>query len=267
MSTPKVRAAPSPLPRGGPRKVAKPHFLETFGGRPGCVRFRLAEVRAAAFAFAIAVAAPVAMGANQIYTCTDASGKKLTSDRPIDACSSREQRELNADGSMRRIVPPTPTSDERAEIEARERDAVAERARRQEAIRRDRNLLARFPDEAAHRKARAAALDDVRKALRVSEERVALLTAERKPLMDEAEFYVGKALPGKLRTQLDANDASTEAQRTLGQNQQLEIVRVNKLYDTELERLKKLWLGAQPGSLGGLVGAPAAAAAASSPRK
>ena len=152
-------------------------------------------------------------------------------------------------------------------IEAREREAVAERARRQEAIRRDRNLLARFPDEAAHRKARAAALDDVRKALRLSEERVALLMAERKPLMDEAEFYVGKPLPGKLRTQLDANDASTEAQRTLGQNQQLEIVRVNKLYDAELERLKKLWAGAQPGSLGGPAGAVTAAGPASSPRK
>lgn len=228
---------------------------------------RQVDVRAAFAAFAIAVAATGAVAANQIYTCTDASGKKLTSDRPIDACSSREQRELNADGSVRRIVPPTPTSDERAEIEARERDAVAERSRRQEAIRRDRNLLARFPDEAAHRKARTAALDDVRKALRVSEERVALLTAERKPLMDEAEFYVGKALPGKLRSQLDANDASTEAQRTLAQNQQLEIVRVNKLYDAELERLKKLWAGAQPGSLGGSVGAAVAAGAPSAPRK
>jgi len=228
---------------------------------------RQVDVRAAFAAFAIAVAATGAVAANQIYTCTDASGKKLTSDRPIDACSSREQRELNADGSVRRIVPPTPTSDERAEIEARERDAVAERSRRQEAIRRDRNLLARFPDEAAHRKARTAALDDVRKALRVSEERVALLTAERKPLMDEAEFYVGKALPGKLRSQLDANDASTEAQRTLAQNQQLEIVRVNKLYDAELERLKKLWAGAQPGSLGGSVGAAVAAGPPSAPRK
>jgi hypothetical protein len=94
---------------------------------------------------------------------------------------------------------------------------------------------------------------------------VALLTAERKPLMDEAEFYVGKPLPGKLRTQLDANDASTDAQLTLVQNQQLEIVRINKLYDSELERLKKLWGGAQPGSLGAGVGA--AASAASTPRK
>ena len=264
MNTIKVRAALSRPPRRRSRKAAKPHFLDRLPCHRVGWRSRLTEVRAAVAAVAIAVSATGAMGANPIYTCTDASGKRLTSDRPIDECNSREQRVLNADGSVRRIVPPTPTADERAEIEARERDAVAERSRRHEAVRRDRNLLARFPDEAAHRKARTAALDDARKALRGSDERVALLTVERKPLTDEAEFYVGKALPGKLRTQLDANDASTEAQRTLGQNQQLEIVRINKLYDTELERLKKLWAGAQPGSLSGPAGA---AAAASSPRK
>ncbi len=203
-----------------------------------------------------------AMGASQIYTCTDASGKKLTSDRPIAECNSREQRVLNADGSVRRVVPPTPTADERADQEARDREAAAERATKLDAIKRDRNLLSRFPDEAAHRKARAAALDDVRKALRVSETRLGLLAAERKPLLNEAEFYLGKPLPAKLKTQLDANDASIEAQRMLAQNQQGEGVRINKLYDLELERLKKLWGGAQPGSLGSLSGA-----AASAPRK
>ncbi len=203
-----------------------------------------------------------AMGASQIYSCTDASGKKLTSDRPIAECNSREQRVLNADGSVRRVVPPTPTADERADQEARDREAAAERATKLDAIKRDRNLLSRFPDEAAHRKARAAALDDVRKALRVSETRLGLLAAERKPLLNEAEFYLGKPLPAKLKTQLDANDASIEAQRMLAQNQQGEGVRINKLYDLELERLKKLWGGAQPGSLGSLSGA-----AASAPRK
>ena len=190
-----------------------------------------------------------------IYSCVDASGKKLTSDRPIAECNAREQRVLNADGSVKRIMPPNPTADERAELEARERAAAAERATQQDAIRRDRNLLTRFPNEAAHRKAREAALDDVRKALRLSELRIAALTAERKPLMDEAEFYAGKPLPIKLKSQIDANDASREAQRTLLQNQQLEVVRINKLYDVELERLKKLWTGAQPGSMGVLPGA------------
>ena len=203
----------------------------------------------------VAIAAdPSTTGRAQIYTCTDASGKKLTSDRPIAECIAREQRVLNADGSVRRVMPPTPTADERADQEVREREAAAERATRLDAIKRDRNLLSRFPNEAAHRKARAAALDDVDKALRLSETRLGSLAGERKPLLDEAEFYAGKRLPVKLKTQLDANDASIEAQRMLAQNQKGEGVRINALYDLELERLKRLWGGAQPGSLGGMPG-------------
>jgi hypothetical protein len=193
--------------------------------------------------------APAAAGP-PIYSCVDSSGKKVTSDRPIPECNSRDQRVLNSDGSVNRVMPPTPTADERAEIEARERDALAERALKQEAIRRDRNLLARFPNEAAHRKAREAALEDVRKSLHVSETRLAALAVERKPLMDETEFYVGKPLPLKLKSQLDANDATLEAQRALLQNQQLEMDRINKRYDDELDRLRKLWAGAQPGTIG-----------------
>ena len=219
-------------------------------------------------ALVLALAAPGAFGQSKaIYTCVDAGGKRITSDRPIAACSDREQRELNADGSVKRVVPPTLTSDERAEAETRERAAAAEQAQRIEALRRDRNLMARFPNEAAHNRAREAALEDGRKSVKISEGRLALLATERKPLMDEAEFYVGKPLPTKLRTQLDANDAATDAQRTLIQNQQAEILRVNALYDAELQRLRKLWGGAQPGTLGALPPNTAASAAGPAPRK
>ena len=202
-------------------------------------------------------------GAAQIYSCVDPSGKRLTSDRPIAACSAREQRVLNVDGSVKRMVPPTLTVDERSEFEARERDAAAERARRHEAIRQDRNLVTRFPNESAHRKSREAALDDMRKSMHRLESRLAALASERKPLKDEAEFYVGKPLPAKLKAQFEANDVSAEAQRALMLNQQLEMARIEKLYDAELERLKRLWAGEPPGSLGML----ANAAASSPPRK
>lgn len=197
-----------------------------------------------------------------IYSCVDAAGKRLTSDRPIPECATRDQRVLNPDGSVKKVLPPTPTADERAEQEARDRQAAAARSAQQDAVRRDRNLTNRFPNEAAHTKARIDALDDVRKSVQLSERRMALLAAERKPLMDEAEFYVGKALPSKLKQQLDANDATTEAQRTLIQNQQTEVVRINALFDAELARLRKLWSGAPAGSMGTL----ATAAAASAPR-
>ena len=199
-----------------------------------------------------------------IYSCVDASGKRLTSDRPIAECHDRDQRLLNGDGSVKTIVPPTPTPDERAEAEARERQAITDRMMRQDAVRRDRNLLTRFPNEAAHRKARETALEDSRKSMRRSEVRIDLLAKERKPLLDEAEFYVGKPLPTQLKQQLDANDASVRAQVDLLQNQQAEIVRINALFDVELERLKSLWGGALPGSMGGL---PVSSAASAPPRR
>jgi len=222
---------------------------------------RGARVSAFLAVLGFAAAGGAAWAAPAIYTCIDGNGKRLTSDRPIPECSTRDQRVLNPDGSVKHILPPTPTADERAEQEARERQAASERAQQQDAIRRDRNLMVRFPNEAAHNKARAAALDDVRAAVQLSEKRIAVLTADRKPLMDEAEFYVGKQLPLKLKQQLDANDAAAEAQRSLIQNQQSEIGRINSLYDTELARLKKLWAGAPAGSMGAIPPAPAASVA------
>ena len=194
-----------------------------------------------------------------IYRCIDSSGKALTSDRPIAECANREQRILNPDGSLNRIQPPTPTAEEQASIEARERQAIADAAARRDAERRDHNLMQRYPDEAAHAKGRAKALDDVASSVRISEARITLLKAERKPLLDEAEFYIGKSMPSKLKLALDANDASLEAQESLVLNQKTEVARINALYDVELARLRKLWAGAPAGSLGPVPGTPAPA--------
>jgi len=215
--------------------------------------------------------APAVKAGTGIYTCTDDKGRRLTSDRPIAECSAKEQQLLNRDGSLRAVVPPTLTADERTEKEARERAAAEARTAAADAVRRDRNLMARFPTEAAHNRAREAALDSVRLAAKASEIRLRELAAERKPLLDEAEFYVGKPLPPRLKAAIEANDASAEAQRVAGQGQETELARVNKLYDAELERLRRLWSGSQPGSLGPLPpsAAPASmgsAASAATPR-
>ena len=71
-------------------------------------------MRAGAFVVAavlLGAAAPSAFGAPQgplTYTCVDSKGNKRSSDRPIPECSDREQRVLNKDGSLRRVIPPTP---------------------------------------------------------------------------------------------------------------------------------------------------------------
>lgn len=215
-----------------------------------------------AFALAVLAAAVGALAQPRptpsgIYTCVDDKGKRITSDRPIPECTAKEQRVLNKDGSLKAVHPPTLTADERADKEAKEKKEAEARAAQADAVRRDRNLKARYPSEESHAKAREAALDSVRLAIKNSEQRLKDLTAERKPLLDEAEFYVGKPLPAKLRQAIDANDAATEAQRSSMANQQAEMVRINKFYDSELDRLRRLWAGAQPGTLGPL-DAPAA---------
>ena len=202
-------------------------------------------------------AQPAVAAAGGIYTCIDANGRRLTADRPIPECRTREQRELNQDGSLRKVHPPTLTTEERAEADARERAAAVERSARFDAVRRDRNLVARYPDEAAHQRARMAAADTVRLAIRATDTRLRELAAERKSLDSEAEFYAGKPLPAKLRGQLDANDAALEAQRSSALNQHAELDRINRLYDAELGRLRRLWAGVPPGALGALPTLPA----------
>jgi hypothetical protein len=186
---------------------------------------------------------------DQVFTCVNAAGRALTSDRLIGECMDREQRVLSRDGTLLRIVPASLTADERAEKEAKERKEAAAREARSEAVKRDRNLMQRFPNVAAHQKARDQALEVTQFAITQSEARLADLERERKPLLDETEFYKGKTMPGKLKGQLDANDAATAAQKELLVTQKAEFERASKLYDTELAHLKKLWAGAAPGSL------------------
>ena len=239
-------------------------------------RARVRSIAAAALALPLAwgVAGAEDKTPRSSFTCV-VNGKKLVSDRLIPECNNQEQRELNSDGSLRRIVKPPLTPDEREEMERIELENKAKIAALNDAVRRDRNLMQRYPDEAAHTKAREKALDEFRISEKNSAARIALLLEEKKKLDEERKFYenerVKKPLPTALRQKIDANDAALEAQRSVALNAKTELDRINKNHDAELLRLKKLWGGARAGSLGPLPDtrspavAPAAAVAASKP--
>lgn len=208
-------------------------------------------VRRAAACGALLLATSAGSGAwaaAGIYSCVDSTGKKHTSDRPIPECLDREQRVLNKDGSQKQTVPPRMNADERAAAEERQHQKALAEAAQKDAIRRDRNLMLRYPNEAAHNKAREAVIDELRRGIEASELHLKELQSDRKPLLDESEFYKGKRLPFKLKTKLEANDAQQQAQKDIITQQTAEIARVNALYDAELARLRRLWSGAMPGS-------------------
>ena len=184
------------------------------------------------------------------YTCKDEKGGTITSDRYIPECAYKEQRLLNPDGSLRQVIPPTLTPEEAGQGEAAKRAAREAQAAQNDAIKYDRLLKIRYPNEAAHNKRRESALDSARLAIQSAEARLQALAADRKRLLDEAEFYRGRPMPPTLKQQLYNNEATAGPQRDAIENQQAEMDRINARFDSELSRLRKLWGGAQPGSLG-----------------
>jgi hypothetical protein len=202
-----------------------------------------------------AASGPSPSNAAGIYSCMDARGRRITSDRPIPDCLDREQRVLNKDGSQRKVLPPRQSPQERLLAEEVERERERQKQALLAAVRRDRKLMLRYPDEAVHAKAREAALDDVRSGMARSEKRVKDLKVERKTLLAEAAFYKSRTMPFKLKSELEANEAMQSAQTKIIANHVSEMARVNTKYEHELTRLRQLWAGAPPGTL------PAASAA------
>ncbi len=178
-----------------------------------------------------------------IYTCVDAKGRKLTSDRPIPECSDREQTLLNPSGTVRAIVPPTLTGPERAALEARQRREAEERARQVEERRRERALLVRYPNRSMHDKERQEALDSIAVVRQAAINRVKELQRQRKELDTELEFYARdpSKVPPSLRRLVDDNEKSMAVQERFILDQEAEIARVNARFDEELARLQQLW--------------------------
>jgi hypothetical protein len=194
--------------------------------------------------FGVTLFAQTAAGPTpQIYTCTDGSGRKLTSDRPIIECNDREQTILNPSGTVKARIGPVLTPYEQSQSEVRIRAEQKERARKEEEKRMDRALLIRYPNLVAHQKGREEALAQVLLVRQVGAERMKDLLAERSKLNDEMAFYAsnpGKA-PAKLQRQLAAVTKTLAEQERFLAEKDKEIQAVNTRFDEEQQRLESLW--------------------------
>jgi hypothetical protein len=184
-----------------------------------------------------------------IFTCVDAKGRRLTADRPIAECADREQRELTGQGLVKRKIAPTPTADEQAALAEKERAQVEERNRLAEETKRDRALLIRYPDLAAHEKERAAAMALEDEVITTARKRTVELQVERKRLETEMEFFKAdpSRAPAKLKRQLEENAANADSQARFVASHERERQRIHTRFDQEQVKLKQLWAqAAQP---------------------
>jgi len=185
-----------------------------------------------------------------IYTCVDSHGRRITSDRPITECLDREQHELTSSGTLKRVVPPSYTADERARIDAQKKAEEALQARLAEEKRRDRALLIRYPNQAVHDRERTEALAQIDEVISAVNKRAQTLLNQRKEISAELEFYqndVSKA-PLWLRRKLEDNEQQVVVQKRFLEEQALEKKRINARFDEELVKLRQLWAGVAAGN-------------------
>jgi len=197
--------------------------------------------------------------AQAIFTCIDAKGRRLTADRPIPECTDREQKELNASGTLKRKIGPTLTAEERAAEEEKARRAAEERNRQLEEKKRERALLTRYPNKATHDAERMKALASVDEAIVAARKSIGELVAQRRRQDVELEFYQRDPakIPAVLRRQIEETEQHIAAQQRFIDNQDSEKKRVNARFDEELVKLRQLW--AQR-TLPGVAAAPASTA-------
>ena len=193
---------------------------------------------------ALVLALPCA--AQSIFSCVDARGSRITSDRPIPACADRPQRELNPSGTVRRHIGPTLTAEEHAQQEEKDRIAAEANARTLEIRRRERALVTRYPTPQAHDRERAASIAQIDDIIKAANRRIGELTQQRVAANAEMEFYSNNPAraPETLKRKITDINGSLVAQQRFIADQDTEKKRVHARFDEERARLRQLWLPA-----------------------
>ena len=199
-------------------------------------------------------------GGSRIYTCKDASGKTITSDRPLPECQGREGRVLSKTGTTVQTIEAPLTDEQKAAREAEEEKKKETAVVRAEQLRRDKALLGTYQNLDDLESKRQRALLQVEREMRESEKRMSLLEKTEQENKQEQEFYKRKQMPVELKRRVDENEGALRAEKLLLASKKDEIVQVNQKFDDDKKRYTELTAG--PGK-----GKPAATAETKGPVK
>lgn len=205
----------------------------------------MASERLAALAAVLALAAPAA--AANVFVCTDPNGRTITADRPPAECAGVPIRELRPDGSVRRVIEPPLTAEQRKARAEQARREYQEQEKKRTQARRDFALLETYATEAEIEAARQTALASRQALIERARQRIEDYARERKRLDNEAEFYANRKMPPKLERAFEVNESLTQSEHKMIADMQADMLRINERFDTELKRFRELVLaGARP---------------------
>ena len=184
----------------------------------------------------------VAMGSARadIFRCTTAQGKVVTSDRPIPECVSRGMKVYTDAGRFKKTIAPPLSAEEKQKIadeqERKQREQLAEEGRKRE----ERYLLAHYQSEADVQAARKRAVDVLIDKKRLANEQ---LENFNQLFLDlQKELSQSKRTTQEFESiQRRANDLSSNVSNTRKAMAfyDQEIARMNREYDDTLKRFRE----------------------------
>ena len=186
---------------------------------------------------ALAVVWPVAAQAD-IFVCRTASGAAVTTDHLSADCLRFGGKELNADGTVRRIIlTPQQQAEQSAAAAQQRQDQEQARSKQRE----QRALLTRYPDRAAFDQAERNDLETPRWLIASARKRMARLASALKGLQQEAQFYPDGNYPLELRNKFEENRLLTKQEQELIAGQEVEMQRIRAQYTHLLPSLESSW--------------------------
>jgi hypothetical protein len=177
------------------------------------------------------------------FMCKPPGGSTIILDHLPPECAGVEIRELNPDGSLKRIIPPPSTPEQmRSEEEKRKQSADCDKQNEAQKLETE-ALIKRYPIEGDLIAARDHALANEKARLEQRNQRLNELKLARARLENEKARYKGRAMPDALQADVKANDSDSAAAE-----HQIEVLNSNmeqiaKRFDADLKRYRDFMNG------------------------
>jgi chromosome segregation ATPase len=177
----------------------------------------------------------------QIYMCKDATGKTITSDRPIQECTGAV-REFGSNGQIKRVIPAPLTAEQKKQKQIEDEKLKVEAAAAAEQRRQDRAMLTRYSNESEIDAARKRALD--REQDQIKRDNAAITDAQKQLTIAQNEMASHKSKntkpPATLLHRIETAETTvTDSQRSIKDHEE-QIAQINVKFDETLKRFREL---------------------------
>lgn len=178
--------------------------------------------------------------AAQLFVCTTKSGKRITGDQPPAECRDVVIRELRSDGSIKSVIEPPLTAEQKAQREVERKKQLADEEIAREQLRKDKALLEAYGSEAEIQDARDRQIAQRNQMVETAAKRLEGHQRERKKLDSELEFYANRPVPDALKRRIDANATISRSEEKIIVGLKADIARINERFDDDLKRYRDM---------------------------